>query len=56
MGGGITLTVSVAAQQGRARVRDDYPSAPNAWTGSLVVTSGLVGATATISVYAVCTV
>jgi Collagen triple helix repeat (20 copies) len=56
LGGGVTLTVSIAAQQGRARVRDDYPSAPDAWTGTLVVTAGLVGASATISVYAVCTV
>lgn len=56
MGGGIQIGVSVANQAGRIATRESYPSAPNAWTGSLVVTSGLVGASATINVYAVCTV
>jgi Collagen triple helix repeat (20 copies) len=56
LGGGVTITVTVLAQQSRVASRDNFPSAPNAWTGTLVVTSGLVGASATISVYAVCTV
>jgi hypothetical protein len=56
LGGGITVTTSVPNQLGRAVPRENYPSAPNAWTGSLVITSGLVGSTATITVYAVCTV
>jgi hypothetical protein len=56
LGGGITVTTSVPNQLGRAVPRKNYPSAPNAWTGSLVITSGLVGSTATITVYAVCTV
>jgi Collagen triple helix repeat (20 copies) len=56
LGGGITITVTVTAQQSRVASRDNFPSASNAWTGTLVITSGLVGASATISVYAVCTV
>jgi hypothetical protein len=56
LGGGITVTTSVPNQLGRAVPRENYPSAPNAWTGSIVITSGLVGSTATIAVYAVCTV
>ena len=56
MGGGITITLSIPTQLNRAAPRENYPSAPNAWTGTLVITSTLVGASATISVYAVCTV
>ncbi|HET6643086.1 MAG TPA: hypothetical protein VFG93_07410 [Gaiellaceae bacterium] len=56
MGGGITLSTSVANQLNRATPRENYPSAANAWTGTLVITSALVGSTATINVYAVCTV
>jgi Collagen triple helix repeat (20 copies) len=56
MGGGVTLSTSVANQLNRAAARENYPSAPNAWTGTLVITSALVGSTATINVYAVCTV
>jgi hypothetical protein len=56
LGGGVTLTVTVPAQHNRAVVRENYPSAADAWTGTLIITSGLVGAQATISVYAVCTV
>jgi Collagen triple helix repeat (20 copies) len=56
LGGGVTITVTVTAQQSRVAPRDNFPSASNAWTGTLVITSGLIGASATISVYAVCTV
>jgi hypothetical protein len=56
MGGGITVVTSVPNQLNRAAPRENYPSAPNAWTGSIVIISGLVGSTATITVYAVCTV
>ena len=53
--GGVAVSTSVASQLNRAATRENYPSAPNAWTGTLVITSGLVGSTATINVYAVCT-
>jgi hypothetical protein len=56
LGGGITVSTSVPNQVNRVVVREDYPSAPDAWTGSLFLTSALVGSTATISVYAICTV
>jgi hypothetical protein len=56
LGGGATVHVSVPAQVTRVEKFEDYPSAPDAWTGSIFVTSGLVGASATITVYAVCTV
>jgi hypothetical protein len=56
LGGGITVSTSVAAQLNRAAPRENFPSAANAWTGTIVITSALVGSTATINVYAVCTV
>ena len=56
MGGGMSISVSVAGQRSRVSTDSNYPSAPDAWTGSLVIASGLVGATATVNVYAVCTV
>jgi collagen triple helix repeat protein len=56
LGGGIQISVSVAVQQSRVATRESYPSAADAWTGSIVITSALVGATATINTYAVCTV
>ncbi len=56
LGGGITVSTSVANQLNRAAPRENFPSAPNAWTGTVVITSALVGSTATINAYAVCTV
>jgi hypothetical protein len=56
LGGGISGAVSIANQQSRVAARANFPSGPDQWTGAAIVTSGLVGATASINVYAVCTV
>jgi hypothetical protein len=54
LGGGTTVAVSVSTQANRVQRTEDYPSAPDAWTGTVVVTSGLVGASATVTAYAIC--